>query len=121
MATALRRRHMSPEEKLAYGAFHEEARAQRCCQNPDCQRPTRLPWDPHHVIYEQELARRGLPLFDPRNVLRLCRDCHMNHHAGIAPIPLTALTQANLAYAFDVLGEFARDYLYRRYLVSCPI
>lgn len=121
MATPKRRQNMTPEQKIAYGRFREEARAQRCCQNPDCEAPMAHPWDPHHVIYEQELDRRGEPLFDPRNVLRLCRSCHFRHHQGIAPISIANLTSANLAYAREVLGTFAMDYLNRRYPVSCPI
>lgn len=121
MTTPQRRRNMSPEEKIAYGQFRAAARAQRCCQNPDCRRPMAHPWDPHHVIYEQELERRGAPLFDVRNVLRLCRDCHFRHHQGAAPIPKTVLTSVNLAYATEILGDFAMDYINRRYPISCPI
>jgi hypothetical protein len=100
-------------------AFREAARAQRCCQNPDCPNP-RGKWDPHHVIYEQELRRRGLPIYEPRNALRLCRRCHQNHHRT-QPIPLTALKTCNLQYAREVLGNFYTDYLNRRYLHECPI
>jgi hypothetical protein len=112
---------MSPEQKMAFAEFRQAARAQRCCCNPDCEQPMAHPWDPHHVVYEQELERRGVPLFDARNVLRLCRTCHFRHHQGIAPIPMAVLTPANLAYAREVLGDFYIDYLNRRYVPECPI
>lgn len=99
--------------------FREAARAQRVCQNPDCRRPTAA-WDPHHVVYEQELRRRGLPIYDPRNALRVCRRCHQNHH-HMQPLPQIALTTSHLTYAKEALGEFHIDYLNRRYLPECPI
>lgn len=119
--TAKRRQNMSPQQKLAQGAFRQAARLQRCCANPDCNEPMGHPWDPHHVVYEQELDRRGVPLDDPRNALRLCRSCHFRHHQGNHPIPFNVLTPANVAYAKEVLGEYAMDYLNRRYPASCPI
>lgn len=71
----------------------------------------------HHVIYEQELDRRGLPKHDRRNLMGLCPGCHWNHHHGpyANKIPLGLLTDENLQYAFESLGAFAYDYLKRRY------
>lgn len=96
-------------------AFREAARAQRCCQNPDCPKRN-APWDPHHVVYEQELRRRGLPIYDPRNVMRLCRRCHQSHHRT-RPIALAVLNAMHFAYAREALGDFHTDYLNRRYAV----
>lgn len=107
------------EFHAARALFRETARAQRCCQNPDCENPTG-PWDPHHVLYEQELRRLGLPVYDPRNALRLCRTCHFNHHRT-TPLAQTALTTNNIEYAKWALGDYYIDYLNRRYIPECPI
>lgn len=69
----------------------------------------------HHVVYEQELARRGLVLWDLRNQMPLCADCHEKHHKRGRPIPLIFLTDDNIEYAFEALGAFAYDYLRQRY------
>ena len=73
--------------------------------------------DPHHVILEQELVRRGLdPDADLRCGMALCRDCHDAHHAGGAgQIPIRRLRDETLDFAFEVLGPYAYDYLRRRY------
>lgn len=99
--------------------FRQAAQAQRVCQNPDCKGP-RARWDPHHVVYEQELRRRGVPIYDPNNALRLCRDCHLGHH-HTRPLPQTALLTCHIEYAKQVLGDFYIDYLNRRYIPECPI
>jgi hypothetical protein len=99
-------------------SFRAEAAFQRCCQNPACKKPSAA-WHPHHVIYEQELRGRGLPLYDTRNALRLCIRCHGDHH-GIRPVPLTCLRDCNIAYAFKVLGGSASYYLKRHYAGEDP-
>jgi hypothetical protein len=99
--------------------FRDAARQQRVCQNPDCRNP-RGSWDPHHVVYEQELRRLHVPIYDPHNALRLCKHCHMNHHRA-RPVPQTALKTCNLKYAREVLGEHYVDYINRRYIPECPI
>lgn len=96
--------------------FHFEAQTQRICRGTGCRK--RWPWHPHHVIYRQELERLGLSvalLWDPRNCLRLCPDCHMNHHNRSKPVKLTALRDANYAFAFEVMGALAVDYLRQKY------
>jgi hypothetical protein len=103
----------------ARDAFHMAARAQRVCQNPDCPHPRR-PWDAHHVVYEQELRRLGVPIWDPRNAMRLCKRCHHGHH-HLHPMPQSAITNANIEYALEVLGAYYVDYFNRRYLPECPI
>lgn len=93
--------------------FQDAARGQGICQAPDC--PVTSNHDPHHVIYEQHLKDRGLPRYDARNALRLCRGCHHRHH--FTPgwrLPTAALREENIAYAVLVLGEYAIDY-FRRY------
>lgn len=73
----------------------------------------------HHVVYERELRNRGLPSHDDRNLMALCSDCHYAHHnPGVrieAKLPLILLTDENIAYAFEVLGDYAYDYLKARY------
>lgn len=103
----------------ARDGFLRAARAQRCCQHPDCPNP-RAFWRAHHVVYEQELRRLGRPIYDERNALRMCDHCHGRHH-GISPLPLTALKPCHFEYAKEVLGDSYMDYLNRRYLTECPI
>lgn len=69
----------------------------------------------HHVTYEQELRKRGLPLYDRLNLMELCMDCHFSHHNRSKVIPLMMLSDDHLDYAFAKLGAYAYDYLTRRY------
>lgn len=71
----------------------------------------------HHVVYEAELESRGLPKYDKRNMMALCADCHFNHHHGpyTNMIPLALLSDENVAYAYEVLGSYAFDYLREKY------
>lgn len=82
------------------------------CAADDC---LNQPTDPHHVVYAQHLRRHGLPQWDVRDGLPLCRPCHEAHHNGSKRLPLTALTDSNLEFAFEQLGAYAWDYLNRRY------
>lgn len=72
----------------------------------------------HHVVYEQEVRRRGGDVLDARNALALCDRCHEEHHSG-APaarrIPLAALRPENLKFARRLLGDYAGDYLAAHY------
>lgn len=100
--------------------FRKAAEEQRVCQHPACTTPTAR-WSAHHVVYRQELARRRLPEWDPRDALRLCENCHVpKQHQRTAPVPTTALLDNNIAFAFEVLGLFAADYLRRFYDDSTP-
>lgn len=73
----------------------------------------------HHVIFNQELRRAGGDPYDPRNALTLCHGigdgCHPKFHQRTAPIPLTALSDENLAFAFELMGVRAVNYLTRHY------
>jgi 5-methylcytosine-specific restriction endonuclease McrA len=95
--------------------FREKARQQRCCQAPGCEDPMAHDWQAHHVVYEQELRRLRAPTHNVRNAMRLCQRCHERHHNRTSPIPLAALSAEQLAYAEEVLGERAMDYLTQRY------
>lgn len=94
--------------------FHMEAQKQRVCQQEGCRNT--WPWHPHHVVYEQEVKRVNPAMVsDRRNCLRLCPDCHANHHGRSRPVKLTCLTDANYEFAFELLGERAFDYLRSKY------
>jgi hypothetical protein len=74
----------------------------------------------HHVVYEAELRRRGLPKYDYANLMALDFDCHLSHHNGSQRIPLSLLSDENLDYAFNILGAYAYDWLGRRYAGTDP-
>lgn len=72
------------------------------------------------MIEKQELRRRGLPQYDIRNALRLCppnvgEGCHGGQTTALRRVPASALTDDNVAYAFEKLGPFAFYYITRRY------
>jgi hypothetical protein len=55
-------------------------------------------------------------LWDTRNALRLCDQCHAAHHNRTHPVPASALTESNIDYVFEVYGAcYGSDYLRRRY------
>lgn len=70
--------------------------------------------DGHHVIPKHTLRAYGHEalLFDLRNRLALCRDCHANHHAASARIGRDQLRPANVEFAMHVrlLWLLARTY-----------
>lgn len=69
----------------------------------------------HHVVYEQHVRAEGGDRFDPDNGLVLAHDCHASHHRRGRVLPLTALRDANIRFAYHLLGDAAYDYLTRRY------
>jgi hypothetical protein len=69
----------------------------------------------HHVVERQELKRRGLPEWDPRNALRLAPRAHDRHTLAVRRVKTKELTDDNIEYAFEVLGDAAQDYLRRYY------
>jgi hypothetical protein len=78
------------------------------------------PWHPHHVVYEQHLRDRNLPIYDGRNALRVNPQAHWAHHKSRPKIKTSQLLDVNIDYAFDVLGPYAADYLRRYYDDSDP-
>jgi len=70
----------------------------------------------HHVVYRQHCPA-GTE-WDVRNGLALCYGCHEAHHTGARRIRLDVLRRDNLAFAREVLGAAADDYLARRYLTG---
>lgn len=107
-----RKAKKSDAEVQAHQAFVEAAARQRCCQM--CGK-TGTYWHPHHVVYEQHLKGAGQPVYDERNVMRLCIDCHASHHNRSKVIPLTKLSDTHIEYAFVALGLGAEFYLEQRY------
>jgi hypothetical protein len=98
---------LTPERR----EFLLAAQAQRVCRR--CR--SKWPWHGHHVVYEQEVRRLGGDVNDKRNVLRLCPECHGNHHGRSRPVLLTCLTDANYEFAFELMGSRADDYLRSKY------
>jgi hypothetical protein len=91
-------------------AHKQAARFQRVCAVTG----RRGAFHPHHVVREQDV--RVLNPHDPRNALRIAPDVHWNHHHGNERIPLLALTDENLAFAYEEFGVSAHEYLHRHYL-----
>lgn len=69
----------------------------------------------HHVVYAQAVKREGGDLWDPRNGICLDRECHAAHHARTRVLSMALLSPDARAFAHDLLGDFADDYLRRRY------
>lgn len=94
-------------------AFRDAARAQRVCALTGRAGAHHA----HHVVREQDVLT-GDP-HDPRNALRLSTTVHLDHH-GIHKLPLSALTDNNIEFAYEILGSYAADYLHRRYSGDDP-
>ena len=96
-------------------AWNRAARRQRCelCK-------LRAAKQGHHVVYKQELRKRHWPLYDLRDQMALCDQCHGDHHSANGKIPLSALSDRALDFAFGLLGAHAFDYLHRRYSGDDP-
>jgi 5-methylcytosine-specific restriction endonuclease McrA len=96
-------------EKMA--AFKEAALYGRCAACGEFPHPLRTA--AHHVVYRQHVPVEMA--WDPRNSMPLHDDCHERHHNASRRIPLSALSEENLEFASEVLGEAAPYYLERRY------
>ena len=94
-------------------AFYEMSHAQRCCQG--CGKTGN--YESHHVVERSELRRVGRLdlLWDPRNCMRLCSDCHHRHTVRVEPILLLRLLDMHFEFAFEALGFRAVSYLGRMY------
>jgi hypothetical protein len=86
-----------------------KARCERCNR-----RAPRLPL--HHVVYRQHVEKEGGDVWDPRNAMTLCDDCHDAHHDRVAIIPTSALPRSAVQFAVELMGQDrARIYLARYY------
>lgn len=94
-------------------AFHEAAWAQRCCQ--EC--GAFGDYQSHHVTEKSELRRRGRMdlVWDTRNSMRVCPDCHRRHTIGMDRIKLQHLSDDHYQFAFYLMGAAAHSYLRRMY------
>lgn len=107
-------------------SFHAEAMYQRVCQNPSCNRAG--PFHAHHAVDKQTLKGWGVPRVewdDTRNAMRLCEGldtnrCHFQFENRRIEIPLTALSDDNIEYAFEKGGARAYDHLKREYSGDDP-
>lgn len=77
--------------------------------------PRRSSLHPHHVVYAQHVEGAGGDVWDPRNRLMLCEGCHADHHGPNWRVPLLLLPDRCIAFAVELLGAAAFDYLTRRY------
>lgn len=70
----------------------------------------------HHVVYEQHVVRAGGDVWDPRNSLTLCVNCHQAHHGRYLVVGTLLLRDETIAFAADTLGDGAAyEYLRRIY------
>lgn len=111
-ATTPEERRANEAEWLSHDLFRQAAQRQRCCQM--CGKAG-SDWHPHHVVYAQHLRKAGKPVYDARNAMRLCVECHASHHNRSKVIPLLKLTDDHFEYAFLMLGPAAHYYLGQRY------
>lgn len=88
---------------------------------------TLLPTNPrtgqvHHVVEKQWLRINHKPQYDPRDALLLRTRIHELHSTKIEKhkIPLTALRDENLEFAFEQMGPAAYHYLRRHYRGDDP-
>lgn len=72
-------------------------------------------WHWHHVLYEKHLVRIGLPVYDPRNVLRVTINAHAGHHGGGRRIRTVELLDVNIAYISAAIGPARAVAYLRRY------
>ncbi len=70
----------------------------------------------HHVVLRQHIERLKGDRWHPDDALALCTACHAQAH-GLRRLPVAVLRPENLAFAVDLLGAYAVDYL-RRYYVD---
>lgn len=110
-----RRKPLSPEERQQAIDFKAFTWGKSCA---NCGRPWSLTADAHHCVEAQELRKRDLPVYDRRNALALCSDCHERHTNASSRVPFRKLSAVNVAYAYEVLGPFAGDYLAKKYPVA---
>jgi hypothetical protein len=97
-------------------AFKAAANAQGCCQV--CGGPADVA---HHVTTAQEVRRAGGDLWSPANSIALCEVCHIAHHNRTRPIPLSAVPEAAVEFADELLGQPAADVYFTRYYGPSPL
>ena len=96
------------------GGLRRFQSGQHECQHPGCLGQV-VVLNQHHVVYEQHVQNAGGDRWHPDNALALCVSCHMSHHQRGRPLPLSALRDENYAFAYELMGPAAYDYLRRYY------
>lgn len=120
MATSSQQRQL---ETALRRAFAQAAWEQRQCAVTFDQRdyrpgPVGKNWEAHHVVEQRWIKGHKFPvkiLWDPRNALRLRPDVHKKHTVRSEPVPIRALLDCNIEFAFEVMGPIAEEYLTRLY------
>lgn len=114
---AISSRRLTPAEKLEQRAFREAAYRQRACAVTFDARDwaAKKNWEAHHVVEARWLKMHHLPVWDPRNALRLRPDVHRKHTNRVEIIEMRFLLDCNIEYAFEIMGAAADDYLHRLY------
>ena len=103
------------EHRRLKSAWKYAGRARVRCP---CGAPVR---EAHHVVYRQEIERlvgksAGRVIYDLRNRLFVCHECHERHHNRSRPLSLNVLPDSAFDFAVELLGrERAYEYLRRRY------
>jgi hypothetical protein len=94
-------------------AFRDDVDVCRCCGRGGFRQN-------HHVVFEQHVRAEGGDVHDPRNALSLHPNpCHYGTaHTG--KLKLSCLRDENYAFAAELLGSAAHNYLRRRYAGEDP-
>jgi hypothetical protein len=114
------------DDMLHRDAFHWAAKCQHRCQHPSCTYPSNQRWDPHHVIYQQHIRlhdKSYAVVWDKRNALRLCTDCHHNRqHNKSEPVPVSALPLSVIEFSVELMGRGPTlNYLHAYYAADCDV
>jgi hypothetical protein len=98
------KRTLSPADRNRAGAFRRAVAHKRCavCGADSDLGPVISVIDAHHVVSARECRSRGIPVYDPRNALPICRQDHEHHENAAKRIPRSVLTEEN--------WEFAREH-----------
>lgn len=99
-------------------AFGEVAWAQRCCRKCG----STGEWQAHHVVEKRKLKFERLHsmIWDTRNAMRLCPDCHERHTNRSRPLEMRLLLDEHFEFAFYALGAAAHSYLSQLYIGEDP-
>lgn len=119
---AIRRAKLGGKNPNYHGAHRNPTDAWRAARKPMCEVRgcrSRRSLRQHHVVYEQHVRKRGGNPWDPRDSFTACFDHHNRHHHNAdARIHVRDLTDENLRFARELLGEAAVDYFIRYYAGS---
>ena len=94
-------RRMPTIEKVAMARAQQWKEPLRggICEAPDCDHPAE---HAHHIIEKAQLKKIGADLWDPRNRLAICADCHANHHNASHRLPLPPRSHPVWGFAKDL-------------------